>query len=950
MSFSNVYDSAGRLSTVTGPQVSGSSDLPLNLFTAVAYNAAGTIKDAEIGTGISLHRDYNPRLLPTDEIDAVKTTPGAASVQITGAEQLIAYSTGSITFGGSEGSTVLNGQTEYDGGTFLVFINGGQPYQISYGQNDTAQTLASKLAADISCTYASVQAVAVGATVFLTSCSAGANTNYPLTVELAGNSSYFPKASFQIMASGATMTQARPVTDSPNEPMSMIEFSGTEQNNDTGTFTIAFYNASTGAFAGVVGVSWNYQSSPQSLAAALLTSLPACSAGGLISASQNNSVVTLTSCTPGTSYVENIQLDYGGSGTASFSAEADAFLVTDAGTYDSGTVTLAINGTNVASTPYGSNSTPASIVSGLISSNGSSSPVTLTPSAGNASFLTITAKGGNTDEGYTYALSFAYNSTAFTQPSFSASSTSGTLVGGENAPLYSWAINSYAPDGNVLSMTDSVMGTWSYAYDDLNRLVTGSASAGSMSGLKLGWDYDRYGNRWDQNASGNGSAVQTHFTFSGNNNRIDQYSSNYDADGNLKGDGVHTYTYDAENRITTLNGQPMYIYDAEGMRVAKLGSGGAVSAVYILGAGGQQLTELNASGQWVHSNVYGADGLLTTYTPSTNSYHYNLTDWLGTKRMQTYASGNEEETCISYPFGDGLSCSGGADATEKHYTGKERDTESGLDYFGARYYGSTMGRWMTPEYSMNGTIMELPQSWNRYQYVYDRATFATDPDGRCPPCVGAIIGGIVEGGLNFGEQLAKHGSLSQVRWKDVGSAAFGGAVAGAIAGATGGASLLASSVVGDLAAGATSSVIGGIAERGMSSVLNAGNGSSDILSLGKISRDAVSGLVGAGAAHLAGSFVHVPDDPVLSGTDISPSASRNAALFNRISSQTTLQMFVGALPGSAASDATIWGIDNYNSDVASFGPQWFDPVPPSIFEGGNVSTDDGLGNVTLGWQ
>jgi len=31
------------------------------------------------------------------------------------------------------------------------------------------------------------------------------------------------------------------------------------------------------------------------------------------------------------------------------------------------------------------------------------------------------------------------------------------------------------------------------------------------------------------------------------------------------------------------------------------------------------------------------------------------------------------------------------------YTGKERDTESGLDYFGARYYGSNMGRWMSPD-------------------------------------------------------------------------------------------------------------------------------------------------------------------------------------------------------------------------------------------------------------
>jgi RHS repeat-associated protein len=33
------------------------------------------------------------------------------------------------------------------------------------------------------------------------------------------------------------------------------------------------------------------------------------------------------------------------------------------------------------------------------------------------------------------------------------------------------------------------------------------------------------------------------------------------------------------------------------------------------------------------------------------------------------------------------------------FTGKERDTESGLDYFGARYYASTMGRWLSPDWA-----------------------------------------------------------------------------------------------------------------------------------------------------------------------------------------------------------------------------------------------------------
>ncbi len=42
------------------------------------------------------------------------------------------------------------------------------------------------------------------------------------------------------------------------------------------------------------------------------------------------------------------------------------------------------------------------------------------------------------------------------------------------------------------------------------------------------------------------------------------------------------------------------------------------------------------------------------------------------------------------------SAGSGQDASQHHFTGKERDTESGLDNFGARYYGSTMGRFMSP--------------------------------------------------------------------------------------------------------------------------------------------------------------------------------------------------------------------------------------------------------------
>jgi len=56
------------------------------------------------------------------------------------------------------------------------------------------------------------------------------------------------------------------------------------------------------------------------------------------------------------------------------------------------------------------------------------------------------------------------------------------------------------------------------------------------------------------------------------------------------------------------------------------------------------------------------------------------------------------------PYGDGLttipvSSTDAADATEHHFTSQVRDAESGNDYFGARYYSSSMGRFMSPDWS-----------------------------------------------------------------------------------------------------------------------------------------------------------------------------------------------------------------------------------------------------------
>jgi RHS repeat-associated protein len=198
-----------------------------------------------------------------------------------------------------------------------------------------------------------------------------------------------------------------------------------------------------------------------------------------------------------------------------------------------------------------------------------------------------------------------------------------------------------------------------------------------------------------------------------------------------------------------------FIYNAEGERVAKgyistwscdpSTNGFTAKSDYVIGPSGEQLTEMgmeNGRMAWEHTNVYANGQLMATY--DNDGLHFHLTDGLGTRRAQTDYAGVLEQTFSSLPFGDALTGDGqGNDATEHHFTGKERDSESGNDYFSARYYASSMGRFMSPDPLpwigwQNGdeddqkkfeSYIANPQNFNMYAYVNNNPLNKTDPTG-----------------------------------------------------------------------------------------------------------------------------------------------------------------------------------------------------------------------------
>lgn len=300
----------------------------------------------------------------------------------------------------------------------------------------------------------------------------------------------------------------------------------------------------------------------------------------------------------------------------------------------------------------------------------------------------------------------------------------------------------YLPDSDVAGLVDNLGGSGqnqTYTYDALNRLSQWTTSAG----LSCGFALDRYGNLAPA-AANSACGMPGTRSFTPANQIVGDV---YDADGNLISDtSGQSWVWNGENQlaayqVTGPSQSAQYEYDGLGRRVAKTVDG--VTTLYLRTALGPVADEVTGS-TWTDSvHVPGAERVAVIRGPANGSPGTAATvawlhaDQVGTTRVLTDQNGNNLGQCnqnsyypqgslLTYaPFGAELDCT--QSQTDYKFTGKERDAESGLDYFGARYNSSSMGRFMSPD-PLGGDLTD-PQSLNKYSYVLNNPLTNTDPTG-----------------------------------------------------------------------------------------------------------------------------------------------------------------------------------------------------------------------------
>jgi RHS repeat-associated protein len=299
---------------------------------------------------------------------------------------------------------------------------------------------------------------------------------------------------------------------------------------------------------------------------------------------------------------------------------------------------------------------------------------------------------------------------------------------------------------NRLTATTKNGQTQTYDYDSTDQVqtVTGSNSEA--------YTYDRNGNRTNSG----------YITDAGNRLRSDgTYNYEYDSEGNRAmrtkiADGtVDTYRWDYRNRLmgivsTDLDGVVTrsvgYTYDVDDRRVGKTVDG-VVENYYL---DGEQIAFVtDGGGNETEHYLYGLNVDQVLAADSATGMLWALADRLGSVDTLTDADGNVVDERTFDSFGNLLSTTANSSLPTPNfrygYTGRELDLESGLDYYRARYYDASVGRFISVDPMGFGA-----GDTNLYRYVGNNSTNATDPTGLYS------FGDFGRDAWNFGQSIGRN--------------------------------------------------------------------------------------------------------------------------------------------------------------------------------------------------
>jgi RHS repeat-associated protein len=128
--------------------------------------------------------------------------------------------------------------------------------------------------------------------------------------------------------------------------------------------------------------------------------------------------------------------------------------------------------------------------------------------------------------------------------------------------------------------------------------------------------------------------------------------------------------------------------------------------------------------------IYVGDRLLAEYQPQSNQLYYYTTDQVNSVRVVTNQTGVRVFAAAYDPYGGIQKIWENSYSPELKFSGKERDSESNLDYFGARYYANYYYRWLSPDPVVNrDESMRNPQLWNLYSFCRNNPATYWDPTG-----------------------------------------------------------------------------------------------------------------------------------------------------------------------------------------------------------------------------